>query len=196
MKQIKLVLKMEIDEKYDNFVKNIIGDAIEKLIPTLRTISIKGVRMEYSSKTKPIKNTDSVQTNKSICDPIRRDIENKKNEILIRGFVWVIVIKKTSDEKIYLGEESVRLKPTYVNDFMKAAIFRTEEEAISAFEYSTGFDTKKIICSEAYPLVQLCTVPVTKSEERSRDNHIVLVPNGEEVVTSEYIITNYNGGEF
>jgi hypothetical protein len=190
MKQIKFELKMKIDEENDTLVKSIIADAIAKLVP----ISIRGVKTEYSSKNKFVKNIASIQTNKSICESIRRDIENKKNEILDNGVGYIIAIEKTSDEKIYFGE-SVRLKPTYVDNFKKAAVFRTEEEAISSFEISTGFDTKKIIYSEAYPLVQVCTIPVTKSE-RSRDNFIVLTPTREEVVISEYIITNYNGEEF
>lgn len=190
MKKIKFELKMEVDEEYDTLVKNIIADAIAKLIP----ISIRGVETEYSSKNKFTKNIASIQTNKSICDSIRRDIENKKIEILDNGFGWIIAIRKTSDEKIYFGE-SVRLKPTYVDDFKKAAVFRTEEEAIASFEYSTGFDTKKINYSESYPLVEACTVPVTKSE-RSGDNFIILTPTREEMLMCDYIITNYNGEEF
>lgn len=190
MKRIKFELKMEVDEDKDILVKNIIADAIERLVP----ISIRGVETEYSSKNKFTKNIASIQTNKSICDSIRRDIENKKNEILDNGFGWIIAIRKTLNEKTYFGE-SVRLNPTYVDDYKKAAIFGTEEEAVSAFEYSTGFDTKKINYSESYPLIQLGTVPV-KSEERSRNDFIVLVPTRKEVVMSEYIITNYNGEEF
>ena len=188
MKKIKFVLEAEIKEEFDEDVKNIIADAIEKLIPYTEN----GVKSKYVSKNKISKNI----TNKSICNLIRRDIENKKNEILDNGFGWIIAIQKTSDKKIYFGE-SVRLKPTYVDDFKKAAIFRTEEEAILAFECSTGLDTKKIIYSESYPLVQLCTVPVSKSEEKSRDDFIVLMLAREEVdMRSEYIILNYNGEEF
>ena len=187
MKKFKFVLEVEIKEEFDEDVKNIIADAIEKMIPYTEN----GVKSKYVSKNKISKNI----TNKSICNLIRRDIENKKNEILDNGFGWIIAIQKTSDKKIYFGE-SVRSKPTYVDDFRKAVVFGTEEEAMFAFECSTGFDIKKIIYSQAYPLVQLCTVPVTKSEEKSRDDFIVLVPTEGEVVMSEYIILNYNGEEF
>jgi len=187
MKKFKFVLEAEIKEEFDEDVKNIIADAIEKLVPYAEN----GVKSKYVSKNKISKNI----TNKSICDLIRIQIENRKNEILDNGFGWIIAIQKTSDKKIYFGEP-VRSKPTYVDDFKKAVIFWSKEEAMLAFESSTGFNLKKIIYSQAYPLVQLCTVPVTKSEEKSRDDFIVLVPIEGEVVVSEYIILNYNGEEF
>jgi hypothetical protein len=191
MKKIKFELKMEVDEDKDTLVKNIIADTIAKLVP----ISIRGVETEYSSKNKFTKNIASIQTNKSICESIRRDAENMKSRILANGYGYIIAIEKPSNEKVYFGE-SCRLKPTYTNDFRKAIVFETKMDAVEVFENVTGFDTKVICYSENRPLVSIHAVDVKKSEERSRDNFIVIEPCNVKEVIDEYIITNYNGEEF